>query len=217
MLVPWATDDERRVIESMNGVLADNVANDSGDMLYSIATDDAGAVTDAERISDKAIALAAQTMGDHSAGITVIAMHSAMRTRLAINKLIEPFLNAQGQLLFETYLGKRIVIDDSLTPIVGTNRITYTSILFGAGVVSRANGPVQTPSAISREELAGNGGGQDIIHSRTNTIYHVNGFSFLSGSVAGQTATYAELALAANWDRVVNRKNVNIAFLQTND
>jgi hypothetical protein len=50
-----------------------------------------------------------------------------------------------------------------------------------------------------------------------NTIYHPSGCSFLSASVASNSATYAELAAAANWDRVVPRKNVPLAFLQVND
>jgi len=37
----WATQNERRVIQSALGVLADNVANDSGDMVINIANDDA--------------------------------------------------------------------------------------------------------------------------------------------------------------------------------
>lgn len=213
----WATDDEKRLINQLKGVKADNVANDSGDMVYSVATDATGAPVDTERISATAIALAAQTLGDRSDSISAIAMHSVQRTRLAILDLLQPFRSQDGTILFETYLGKRIIIDDSLAPVAGTNRLTYTVILFGAGAVSWANGPVQTPSEITREALTGNGGGQTIISSRVNSVFHPNGFSFLSASVAGESATYAELAAAANWDRIVDRKLIPLAFLEVND
>ena len=78
-------------------------------------------------------------------------------------------------------------------------------------------GPVQTPSELTREALTGNGGGQTIITSRVNSIYHPNGFQALAAGVAATTATYAELALAAAWDRVVPRKAVAMAFLKCND
>lgn len=212
----WATDDEKRIINSLVGVKADNIANDGSDMVYSVATDGAGAITDAERISSTALALASQTLGDRAPNLTAIAMHSALRTRLAINDLIQPFKSQDGVILFETYLGKRIVVDDSLAPVAGTNRLTYTAILFGAGVISWANGPVQTPSELTREALAGNGGGQSIVSSRTNSVFHPNGFSYV-GTPAGQSATYAELATATHWNRVVARKSVDVAFLEVNE
>jgi hypothetical protein len=42
------------------------------------------------------------------------------------------------------------------------------------------------------------------------------GFSFTSSSVAAQSATYAELQAAANWDRVWDAKNIPLRFLKTN-
>lgn len=47
----WATTNERRIIASAMGILANNVASNGGDMLVSVATDAAGAVADAQRIS----------------------------------------------------------------------------------------------------------------------------------------------------------------------
>lgn len=214
----WATDDQTRLIQSMVGILADNEANDSGDMVYSVATDAAGAVSDAERISGEVIARATQTLGDHKTNLVAMAMHSQLHTRLAINGLVKEHRDdADGRLLFETYLGYRIVVDDAMPVETGSNRMTYTAALFGAGAVGFANGKVETPSEITREALSGDGGGETIVSSRVNTIYHPFGFSFLSASVAGPTATYAELATASNWDRVVARKNVPLAFLKVND
>ena len=214
----WATDDEKRLIQSALGVLADNVANDGSDMLKSVATDAVGAVVDAERISSTNIVLAAQTLGDHKQNLSVLALHSVQHARLQIQGLlVDNFDPATGRLDYQTFLGHRVIVDDSMPAVAGANRITYTAILFAAGAFGYATGNVMTPSELERIPGSGNGGGQTVLHNRVNTCFHANGFEFLSGSVAGVSPTYAELALAANWNRVVARKNVPIAFLKVND
>jgi hypothetical protein len=214
----WATDDEKRLIQSALGILADNVANDGGDMVKSVSTDAAGAVVDAERISSTNVVLATQTLGDHKQNLSAIAMHSVQHSRLQIQGLLlDNFDPETKRLSYQTYLGHRVIVDDSLPAVAGANRLTYTCILFAEGAFSYAKGNVLTPSEIERVAGAGDGGGQTVIHSRINTCYHANGFEFLSGSVAGKSPTYAELANAANWSRVVARKNVPMAFLKVND
>lgn len=213
----WATVNERRLIRSCLGILADNVANDSGDMVVNVATDAAGAVTDAERISADVVLDAKQTMGDHAGSLAAIAMHSVIFTRLQKQNLIVYIPNARGEIVIPTYLNYTVVVDDSLPAVMGTNRVTYTCILFGRGQWGWANGRVETPSERLRKPDAGNGGGEERIYSRRSDLIHPFGFSFTSNSVAGQSATLTELATAANWDRVHDRKHIPLAFLQVND
>jgi hypothetical protein len=213
----WATNNERRLINSCLGVLADNVAADSSDMLVTVATDGAGAVADAERISAERVIDAKQTAGDHSSSMNFIAMHSVIYTRLQKQNLISFIPDARGEISIPVYLGNTVLVDDSLPAVAGTNRITYTCILFGAGVFSVASGLVVDASELERSPSTGNGGGQEILYSRRSDLLHPMGFSFLSGSIAGQSATQAELALAANWNRVWDRKDIPLAFLQVND
>lgn len=213
----WATVNERRLIRSCLGILADNVANDSGDMVVNVATDAAAAITDAERISADVVLDAKQTMGDHAGSLAAIAMHSVIFTRLQKQNLIVYIPNARGEVVIPTYLGYTVVVDDSLPAVMGTNRVTYTCILFGRGQWGWANGRVETPSERLRKPDAGNGGGEERIYSRRSDLIHPFGFSFTSNSVAGQSATLAELATAANWDRVHARKHIPLAFLQVND
>ena len=198
------------------GVLADNVANDSSDMLYSVANDLVAAVADAERISADAVISAKQTLGDHAEMLSAIAMHSIIYSRLQRQNLITFIPNARGEVNIPTYLGYRVVVDDGLPAVAGTNRITYTSILFAAGSIAYGIGSPPVPSELEREALAGDGGGQDIVVSRKTELIHPNGFQ-MTGTPAADSATLAELAAAASWDRVVVRKNVGMAFLQTNE
>lgn len=213
----WATINERRVIQSMLGILADNVANDGGDMLKSVATDLVAAVVDADRISAEVVLDAKQTLGDHAALLTTIAIHSAIYTRLQKQNLIVYIPAARGETMIPTYLGYTLVVDDSLPAVAGANRITYTCILFGMGALGSANGKTETPSEMERAPAAGNGGGQNTIFSRRSDLIHPLGFSFDSVAVAGQSATIAELATATNWNRVWDRKHIPMAFLQVND
>ena len=145
-----------------------------------------------------------------------MAMHSVPYSNLRKQQLIEFVRDADNNTMFATYGGKRVIVDDSLPAIAGTNRVTYTTVLFGTGSWIWGNGRVQTPSETEREASSGNGGGQDTLHSRRADIIHPLGFSFVSGTVAGQSPTLAELASSSNWDRVWERKNVPLAFLQTN-
>lgn len=218
----WATDDEQRIIASLLGILADNDANDGNDMLIDVATDDADAVADAERIGGERVIDALQTMGDHKASLTTMAMHSAIHTRLQKQNLVQYVRDADNNIMFEVYMGKRLIIDDSLPAVAGANRITYTCVLFGASVFGGANGQVLRPSEQYRLPLAGGGGGQDVIISRVHNVWHPYGFSFLSAALTGGEATcrfanYADLKNVLNWNRVWLRKNIPLAFIQVND
>lgn len=213
----WQTVLSRRLIKSALGLLADNVANDSGDMRYSIATDAVGAPTAAELVSNDAIIAAAGTMGDHAAKLSVIAMHSVVYQRLQSLNLITFVPFSTQNIRVPTYLGYRVVVDDAMPAVAGTNRITYTTILFAEGAFAHGIGAPPVPSELERKASSGAGGGQDIIHTRQTHIIHPVGFTFTSSSVAGVSPTEAELATTANWNRVyANRKNIGMAFLQTN-
>ena len=212
----WATALERRLIQSTMGILASNVANDGGDMVVNIATDAADAITDAELVSNDAILDAQQTAGDHQAGFSAIAMHSVVYSRLRKQQLIDFVRDADNNTLFSVYGNLRVVVDDSLSAVAGSNRVTYTTVIFGNGSIVSGMGRTTTPSELDRDPEKGNGGGQSTLYSRRADIVHPLGFEFSSSSVAGQSATLAELATAANWGRVWERKNVPICFLQTN-
>lgn len=212
----WATANERRLIQSTMGILNDNVANDNGDMVANIATDSASAITDAELIGNDVILDAQQTAGDHQAGFSAIAMHSVVYSRLRKQQLITYIRDADNNTLFTTYGNLRVIVDDSLSAVAGTNRVTYTTVIFGNGAVVAGMGRTSNPSELDRDPSSGNGGGQSILYSRRADIIHPLGFEFTSSSVSGQSATLAELATAANWSRVWERKNIPLCFLQTN-
>ena len=215
----WATNTQQRVVSSSMGVLADNIANDSGDMVVDVSIAAGLSAVAANLIHADAVIDAKATLGDASGSVTSIAMHSVPFTTLQKLNLIDFIPDARGEISIPTYLGLTVVIDDQLDVTAGgTNGFVYTSVLFGQGAFGYGTTPAMMASELTREAAAGNGGGQDILHYRNNEIIHPQGFSFLSTAIAqGISATRTQLEAANQWDRIyTERKNIPLAFLQTN-
>lgn len=212
----WTRQWQALLLATLGGVFADNIANDGGDMVYDVGNDSASAVTAAELISGDAVISAQATMGDRQTELAAIAVHSVVFARMRKNNLIDYIPESEGRTMIPTFLGMEVLVDDSMPAVAGTNRIKYTSYLFGRGSVAWGEGAARTPVAIEREEAQGNGEGVETLFHRKRFIMHPKGVSFAAGSVAGFSPTNTELALAANWNRVVDRKLIRIAALVTN-
>ena len=210
----WATQVQKRVVSTTEGIITGNIANDSGDMVVDIHGDTA-TPTATQVISAEAIIDVQQTLGDHMSVLSVIAMHSVTYTNLKKQNLIDFIPNARGEVVIPTYLGMYVVMDDGLTVKSNTGTWYYT-YLYAPGAIDYGKGSPMVPSELERIAGAGNGGGQDVVHSRQSGIYHPYGYQFDATAPAGQSATLAELA-ADNWTRVVERKNVGIACLIHNN
>lgn len=215
----WGVSTTKRLINSLTGIMLSNIANNGADMVTDVATLETGAApSDAKMINANLVIDAATTMGDHAQGLTTICMHSVPFAKLQKLNLITYLPLSEQNIKFPHYLGFRVIVDDSLPVRAGTiSGFVYTSILCAPDAVGYGMGTPEHPTELFRVPSAGNGGGQDLIFSRQTEIVHPFGFSFGSASVAGQSATYAELATAANWTRVyANRKNAPLAFIRTN-
>jgi len=220
----WMRQWQRRIIAATRGILADNIANDAADMVNTIALETTVGVTAANLFSRQAFTGAAFTLGDHFGELVAIAVHSIVYKRMVDNDDIAferpagtdpnvPIM--QGAVPY--FLGKRVIIDDNMPVVAGTTSgFKYISALFGAGAIGYGEGSPLIPVEIYRRPDEGNGGGVEQLWERKSWIIHPFGYQFTSASVAGQSPTLAEMALAANWDRVVVRKNVPLAFLVTN-
>ena len=210
----WANRAQDVLISSIGGVLADNIANDTSDMVsdISIATGDTAVA--ANKISIEAVIDAAQTMGDANAKLGGLAVHSELYAALKKANLItfRP-VSEQNARELATFGGYTIIQDDRCPKVAAlTNGFVYTSYLFGEGAFGFGNGEAPIPTETDRDSLAGN----DILINRRHFLLHPRGIKFASGSVAGSSPTNTELLVATNWDRVYDRKNVRIAALKTN-
>lgn len=207
---------QRRLIAATNGLLADNVAANSGDMVVNVASQSIAGQSATTRFNRDAFTEAAFTMGDAKSGLTAIAVHSAVHKQMVKNDDIVYIPDSQGQLTIPTYMGLRVIVDDGMTVTAGTtDGFIYTSVLFGAGAFGYGVGSPEVPVEIEREAAQGNGGGIETLWMRNTWILHPFGFQ-QTGTPAGESYTNAELAGAGAWSRVLDRKLIPMAFLQSN-
>lgn len=209
----WQRVAQRRAIATTIGIYNDNVASNGGDMVI-----DAGGT-----INAAAIIRAKATMGDYSGqlgGLSVIAMHSAVQTELQILNLIDFTPLADQIPEFGRFQGMRVVVDDSM-PVIGTGAdARYLSVIFGPGAIGYAEEQDEDDMEYDREPARGNGGGAETLWTRRNFVIHPLGYSFLSATITGTpgttrpvSANWADLALATNWERKFDRKQVPLAFV----
>jgi hypothetical protein len=218
----WARQWQRRLIASANGVLADNIAANSSDMVHSVAGATNANVTANTVFTRSNFTTAAFSLGDMVDGITAIAVHSAIMKRMVDNDDIDYVKDSEGNILLATYLGRRIIMDDSLpyTPAAGSGSgdaaPRFTSILFGPGAFGYGEGSPLNPVELERKASQGNGAGVENLWTRKTWILHPYGYQN-TGTPAGQGGfNTTELAAATTWARVIARKNIPLAFLVTN-
>ena len=204
----WDRQIEKRVISTLLGVLASNVANNASDMVVDISGQ-AGALAN---FNGASVIDTALTMGDRLGDVKMIAMHSKVYGEALKNDEIQFFKPSENGVELATYKGMGVIVDDNLTPANGI----YTTILMGAGALGYAMAPPRTGygTELFRVPAAGNGGGQTVLHSRFNVGIHPLGYAWSDGSIAGDSPSIADLAVAAHWTRAVSqRKSVPLAFL----
>lgn len=212
----WNGAMQRTLLATANGVLADNVASDSSDLVNDIAIEDGDSAADANLISSSAIVDTVFLQGDRFDEFGALALHSVPYKAMVSNDLIEFVPDSQGRLTIPTFMGLRVIVDDGL-PVVagGTSGFKYTSFVFKRGAFGygeSANGIV--PVEVDRDPSTGMG--VDVLYTRRQFAIHPIGMAWLEGSVAGVSPTDTELEAAANWNRVYDAKNVGFAALITN-
>ncbi len=212
----WLRQWQRRLIASCNGVLADNVANNSGDMVINVAAEATASQTTTTKFSRDTFTDAVYTMGDAADALRAIAVHSAVMKQMVKNDDIVYVPDSQGRLTIPTYMGLRVIVDDGLPVVAGTTSgFKYTSVIFGEGAFGYGDGAPVVPVEVQREANQGNGAGVETLWTRKTWILHPFGYQN-TGTPASVSFSLSELAADAAWSRVVDRKNVPISFLVTN-
>jgi len=199
----WNKSWNTSLFASVRGVIADNVANDSGDMVLDITSD-------ADKyVSAEAIIKAQYKHGDMTGGFVGIAMHSLVKMRLEQMGLIDVVPESQQNPRFETYAGMTVFTDDTLVSGSDYYTIIFKSGAFGFGY--SANGYL--PTEIDRDPKTS--GGEDFLYTRRAYVLHPYGFSYSDDAGATQDFPLdTELATAANWDRnVASVKNTRFVAL----
>lgn len=213
----WLRRLQRRIIAITRGVLAENIANDSSDMVIDISTQDGVNATANNRFNSDAFLDAAYTMGDRVGGFVAIGVHSMVLKRMTQNDEIDFVADSQGKLTIPYYKGLLVIADDSMPVIAGTTSgYRYISVLFGRGAIGMGVGSPRVPVEVARVAAAGNGEGQETLWMRKTWLLQPAGHDWVEGSLVEMSPTDADLALEAHWDRKYERKLTPFAFLITN-
>ena len=165
----WRRQWQRRLIKTTNGILADNVANDSSDMVNDISGATNADISSATVFSRAAFTGAAFTSGDHFDDYVAIAVHSVVYKRMVDNDDIDFIPDSEGRLTIATFMGRRVIVDDGMdyTAAGGAGSTDsaplYTSILFGQQAIAYGDGSVKRPIGLQEEEDQGNGAGVETL------------------------------------------------------
>lgn len=222
----WARYFDKYGIAQLKGVYANNVANNSSDMIAG----DGSEVIDNDLILD-----AFGTMGDAAMVDGVMILHSKQKLALQKLQLIEARPAAENPAVaFEYYFGTniRVIVSDNV-PVVAAGEGTTgtaTAIIAMPGVLG-FNESTQgiIPSDYDYNPAIGQGAGEAKVITRKQFAMAPMGHSWTDTTVTGSVATaaiggiggtklfpcIADQALAANWTRVLDRKSIPLAFLTT--
>lgn len=199
----WVRDEKSNIMSILNGVFAS--ASMSG-LVKDITSDTNKA------ISANAVLDAKQLMGDASDLLTMIYMHSATFTELQKQNVIQFIPISESKISIPTYLGYRVVCDDSAPVDTSGSTPKYTTYLLARGAIQRGIGTPATLTSVEtdRDSL----GSTDYLINRQAKVLHPKGISWIGGaSITGPTPSDAELAKGTNWNRVSDIKKIGMVKL----
>ena len=204
----WVRREEQVLLSTLNGLFADATTGDSataaGALVASHLVNNKTAI-DASMVLD-----AKQLLGDASDRLQMIVMHSAVYTLLQKQNLIEFIQPSESTIKIPTYLGYRVVVDDSVKP----NGKTYTSYLLANSSFGRNAG---NPAKLTTFETARDAAkGNDSVFTRRAFVMHPYGVKWTGASVtAGElTPLNKDLEIADNWQKVYDDKNIGIVGIK---
>lgn len=211
----WARHLQETFIAVWAGVIADNDANDSGDY-----TNDVSGVSYSPGVTNftaEAYLDALQTMGDSSGELTTIMVNSIVRTTMKKNNLIDYIPDSRGETQIEQFQGLRVIEDDMMPNAAGV----YETWMFGTGATQWGVGTPDGATWTKTEELAGAGGGQDLLGNRIEWTLHPTGHAYIGSPADGGPGNGTganDFANAASWDRrYPERKQIPFARLVTRE
>jgi hypothetical protein len=218
----WTRQMEQRLIQSLSGVMASNVANNAGGMVNDVtpATAPTSGVLPQDSFNAGNVIETAATLGDRLNDMKAIAMHSHCYVQALVNGEIQFIQQSVGDPL-KTHRGMVVVINDN-SSFTSNGMTKYISVLFGERAVPFGmTAPRVGPGIeVYRLPRAGNDGGQETLHSRFNVALTPIGWSWSddtgANALANPSPGLADLANGAHWSRVYpSRKSLPLAFLVT--
>jgi hypothetical protein len=218
----WGREFDKLSFSTIKGFLADNIANDSGDMVYDVRAVAGTYTVNGESVNKSAMSARVvldgkQQLGDDaSESLKKIMMHSVVYTNLQKQQLITFREPAGANIRIPMYLDYEVIVSDRMPVEVDGADLIYTSYLSGADIMGFGENPPDIPVEVKREPLQGNGAGVEILVERRQFALSPYWFSFTNNTVSDEFPTTADLELAVNWDRkATERKQIPFVAIKT--
>ncbi len=226
----WARQYQRSFISTWQGVFAANdakttaaiagVAQTAGDFTHDLTAGESGAAGSIMPVATNMFAAsdvidARSTMGDSSGELMTIMVHSTIYAQMQKQDLIVYIQHSITNIQIPTYLGMQVVVDDSMPNGNGK----YETWIFGGDTTQYGSTLAETPTEIDRQAGSGNGGGGEILYSRSVNCFHPSGYAW--GDTTALTdggPSNSDLASPASWKQVFGeRKMYKVARLITRE
>lgn len=231
----WRIRLQKVMIATAQGVFNDNDAAPSGtehvqgDLTLNVS---GGSFVDGTtNIQAASVIDALALMGDSSDDIVAMMVHSTVMATLRKNNLIDFVPDSINGLSVRipTFQGRRLIQDDGMPNPAGDSAIgantaagIYHTWLLGRDAFRYGTADPAVPTAVHREELAGNGAGEEILTNRVEWMVHPSGHAFQIASPPvggpGNANSAGGLSHVDSWQRVFpERKQIKIVRLITRE
>lgn len=208
------------VLDTLEGIFADNdLAPDGGSgdthTQFDLTFDASGVgfVAGVTNFTAENLFDAAQTAGDSQEDFKILAVHSAVYSRMRKNNLIDFIQDSVTGASLSTFQGMQVVYDDGM-PRSGN---VYHSYLFAPGALELGWGFPEKATEVAWSPDGGNGYGEEILYRRRAYCVHPMGHAYIGAATGGGPANTV-LDDAASWSRQCpERKQVKIARLITRE
>ncbi|MDR0027158.1 head protein [Enterococcus faecalis] len=150
-------------------------------------------------------------LGTSRSKLAIIALHSKVKAELEKqNVQTKHYIPAsESKAGFDTYLGMRVVEDDSLLP---DENGVYETYLYATGAFGQNTA---TPAdMITYEPDRDKAKGNNMLYVRRARVIHPFGLKFKSEQVSKVTPTNKDLALPKNWEKVREDKKIGLICLR---
>lgn len=195
----------------IKGTIADNIDNDSGDLVEDITTP--GTPGSANKINSDSVIDALLKQGDKLDELAGIAVHSTVYGQMLKNDLIDTIPDSQEGKEIKKFMGLNVIVDDGLVADTDGANSEYWNILFRPNSIAYGeSGNGITPVETARDAAAS----EDQLFTRRQYTIHPRGFKWVENSVASDNPTQSEVEEAGNWDRVFEKKNCGYVVLISN-
>ena len=170
----------------------------------------------------------ATLLGDAAEDVTAVFMHSIVYSKAQKNNLIDFIPDAEGHINIPVFLGRRVIVDDSMPNPAGdtaNNANTgggsglYHTWLVGPASFRLGVGTPVVPTEVFRYPSRGNGAGSDVLFNRVEWAIHPVGHAWVGSSPVYEGGpTNGQLSASGSFVRVFpERKQIKLARLITRE